>query len=82
VRLNGIVLLIGTIALGAVGQFNLAWQSMQVPIGLINGAISQVFFERLARVERGSMRPLVRATIKRAFLLGLPPFIIIYIIAP
>ncbi|NMA76144.1 MAG: oligosaccharide flippase family protein, partial [Actinomycetales bacterium] len=31
VRINGITLLIGTVALGAVGQFNLAWRILQVP---------------------------------------------------
>src|SRR5699024_7340269 len=45
-RTNGITLLIGTVALGAVGQFNLAWRILQVPIGLINSAISQVFFQK------------------------------------
>ena len=81
-RTNGITLLIGTVALGAVGQFNLAWRILQVPIGLINSAISQVFFQKLARVRPGEMLPLVRATILRSLLITLVPFGLIYLVAP
>ena len=81
-RTNGITLLIGTVALGAVGQFNLAWRILQVPIGLINSAISQVFFQKLARVRPGEMLPLVRATIIRSLLITLVPFGLIYLVAP
>ena len=82
VRLNGIPLLVGTIALGAVGQFNLAWRILQVPIGLINSAVSQVFFQKLARVKPGSMFPLVRATILRSLAIAVVPFGLIYLLAP
>ena len=81
-RTNGITLLIGTVALGAVGQFNLAWRILQVPIGLINSAISQVFFQKLARVRPGEMLPLVRATILRSLLITLVPFGLIYLVSP
>ncbi|MGP9583097.1 MULTISPECIES: lipopolysaccharide biosynthesis protein [unclassified Brachybacterium] len=82
VRINGITLLIGTVALGAVGQFNLAWRILQVPIGLINSAISQVFFQKLARVRPGEMFPLVRFTIIRSLLISIVPFGLIYLVAP
>ncbi|WP_245851267.1 lipopolysaccharide biosynthesis protein [Brachybacterium vulturis] len=82
VRINGITLLIGTVALGAVGQFNLAWRILQVPIGLINSAISQVFFQKLARVRPGGMLPLVRFTIIRSLLISIVPFGLIYLVAP
>ncbi|MGP9539029.1 lipopolysaccharide biosynthesis protein [Brachybacterium sp. AOP43-C2-M15] len=81
-RINGITLLIGTVALGAVGQFNLAWRILQVPIGLINSAISQVFFQKLARVRPGEMYPLVRATIIRSLLISIVPFGLIYLVSP
>ncbi|HEX7350291.1 lipopolysaccharide biosynthesis protein [Brachybacterium sp.] len=81
-RINGITLLIGTVALGAVGQFNLAWRMLQVPIGLINSAISQVFFQKLARVRPGEMFPLVRATIIRSLLIAIVPFGLIYLVSP
>lgn len=82
VRINGITLLIGTVALGAVGQFNLAWRILQVPIGLINSAISQVFFQKLARVRPGEMLPLVRFTIIRSMLIAIVPFGLIYLVSP
>lgn len=82
VRINGITLLIGTVALGAVGQFNLAWRILQVPIGLINSAISQVFFQKLARVRPGEMFPLVRVTILRSLVIAIVPFGLIYLVSP
>lgn len=82
VRINGITLLIGMVALGAVGQFNLAWRILQVPIGLINSAISQVFFQKLARVRPGEMFPLVRATILRSLVIAIVPFGLIYLVSP
>lgn len=82
VRINGITLLIGMVALGAVGQFNLAWRILQVPIGLINSAISQVFFQKLARVRPGEMFPLVRATILRSLVIAIVPFGLIYLLSP
>lgn len=82
IRTNGIVMIIGTYALNLVGQFNLAWTVLQVPIGLINGAIQQVFFRELADVKPGSMQRLIRATIRRALLLSILPFGAIYIVAP
>ena len=82
IRLNGIVLLIGSVALGAVGQFNLAWRLLQVPIGLINSAISQVFFQKLARVKPGGMTRLVRFTMMRSLLISLVPFGLLYLLAP
>lgn len=82
IRLNGIPLLIGLVALGAVGQFNMAWRILQAPIGLINSAISQVFFQRLARVHPGDMYRLVRATMIRSLLIATVPFGLIYLTAP
>lgn len=82
IRLNGIPLLIGLVALGAAGQFNIAWRILQAPIGLINSAISQVFFQKLARVQPGDMFRLVRATMTRSLLIAVVPFGLIYITAP
>ncbi len=82
IRANGIAMIIGKIAVGSLGQFNLAWRVLHVPIGLINGAVSQVFYRELARVKPGNMRRLTRATIKRAAVLSFIPFAIIYIISP
>ena len=82
IRLNGIPLLIGIVALGAVGQFNMAWRILQAPIGLINSAIAQVFYQKLSRVEPGDMHRLVKGTIIRSLLIAIVPFGLIYITAP
>jgi O-antigen/teichoic acid export membrane protein len=82
IRLNGIPLLIGMVALGAVGQFNMAWRILQAPIGLINSAIAQVFYQKLARVRPGDMHPLVRGTMIRSLLIAIVPFGLIYLTAP
>lgn len=82
VRTNGIVMIIGTFALSLVGQFNLAWRVLQVPIGLINGAVQQVFYRELADIKPGAMQQLIRKTIRRALLLSVIPFGTIYLISP
>ena len=52
------------------------------PLILINGAVARVFFQKLSTIEPGQMRPLVRVTIKRAILIGLAPFTLIYALSP
>lgn len=82
VRNNGIQMLIGVIALGALGQFNLAWRVLQAPIALLNGAIAQVFLERMSRVRRGELTGLVRGVMKRALLFAVLPFGMLWWLAP
>lgn len=82
IRTNGINMLIAAVALGSLGQFDKAWTLLQAPIALINGAIGQVFFQKLATVEPGRMLPLVSFVLKRAFLVGALPFTLLYFISP
>ena len=82
VRVNGIQMLVGLVAVSGLGQFNLAWRTLQVPIGLINGAISQVFYRELAAIKPGGMRLLVGRTTLRSAVFGIPPFIALYIVSP
>ncbi len=82
VRMNGMMILIGEISLVTLGHFDFAWRMLQVPVSLLQGAISQVFFQKLTTVERGRMEPLVRFVIKRALLFGIGPFIILFLISP
>ena len=81
-RLNGVNLLIGAWSVEALGQFNLAWRILEVPLALINGAVSQVFFHKLSTLEPGQMRPLVRLVIKRILVLALAPFAALYLVSP
>lgn len=83
VRVNGINALIGAyFAAGVLGQFGLAWRLLQAPLALINGALQQVFFQRLARTPRGQMTRVVRASIVRSAALGAVPFGLIALAAP
>ena len=83
VRFNGIILLL-TASFGSAvgGEFVKAWALTEAPVALLNGAIAQVFFQRLARTERGEMFPLVSSSIKRSLLLGIVPFVVLYLAAP
>ncbi|MEO8219366.1 MAG: oligosaccharide flippase family protein [Specibacter sp.] len=82
-RSTGMSLLIAALYSGAVlGQFYMAWRLLQIPIALINGAISQVFFQKLSITPRGRMYPFVRAAVVRSALLGIVPFVLIYLLSP
>ncbi|MBO1031819.1 oligosaccharide flippase family protein [Tessaracoccus sp. SD287] len=83
VRLNGINALVGAnYAAGPVGQFGMAWRLLQAPMGLINAAVAQVFFQRLATVERGQMTGIVRMAIVRSMVIGIVPFALIWSLGP
>lgn len=82
IRLNGINILIAAVAVGQLGQFDKAWTLLQAPIALINGAIAQVFFHKLATVERGHMSALVRFVLSRAALAGALVFVPLYFLSP
>lgn len=81
-RLNGINLIIGAASVGALGEFIIASQAVRAPVLLINSAVSQVFFQKLSIIEPGNMYREVKRSITRALLVGVPPFILFYVIAP
>ncbi|MHA7175541.1 oligosaccharide flippase family protein [Arthrobacter sp. Sr24] len=83
IRINGISLLIAVVYSGALlGQFYMAWKLLQIPLGLINGALSQVFFQRLSVMERGSMYSFAKSSVIRSAILGILPFALIYLLSP
>ncbi|MGA4506764.1 lipopolysaccharide biosynthesis protein [Propionibacteriaceae bacterium G1746] len=83
VRLNGINFLIAArYAGGPVGQFGMAWRLLQAPMGLINAAVSQVFFQRLATVRRGQMTSIVWRAVLRSAVVGIIPFALIWWLSP
>ena len=82
IRNMGINLLIGSVAVAALGQFQLAWAIMQGPIALIAGSVSQVFLKKLAVTEPGKMRTLVRFTLVRAAMVAVVPFAALFVVAP
>lgn len=83
IRLQGITILIGMFFSKALlGQFGQAWQLLQMPMGLINGALTQVFFQKLATTRRGAMFPVVRNAVLRSLVVGAIPFALIWLLAP
>ena len=83
VRTNGVTLLIGNLFDSvAVGHFGQAWKLLQTPAALINSSLSQVFFQKLATVERGGMLRIVRQSAVRSALIGVVPFTLIYFLSP
>ncbi len=82
IRTNGINLLIAKVSLGDFGEYNIANQAVKVPVILINSAVSQVFFQKLSKIEPGEMYKEVKNSIKRALLFGTAPFALLWIIAP
>ncbi|ALE92665.1 hypothetical protein AOC05_10690 [Arthrobacter alpinus] len=83
VRTNGINLIIGIVySQSMLGQFYMAWKLLEVPLGLINGALAQVFFQRLAVMERGTMFAFAKTTVYRSAVLGIIPFVLIYWLSP
>lgn len=81
-RNAGINLMIGAVAIASLGQFQLAWTTMQVPVGLIAGAVGQVFLKKLSDTPPGAMLPLVSRTLKRAALAAILPFALLALLAP
>lgn len=82
VRNNGINLLIGAASVAALGQFQLAWNTLQVPVALIAGSVSLVFLKRLSDATPGTMLPLVRTVLWRTGLAAVAPFALLYLLAP
>lgn len=82
IRDNGITLLIGSIALGEAGYYATSQRFLAIPIALINGAISQVFFQKLTEITPGNMRRFVSQAVQRATLIGIAPFALLWLVAP
>lgn len=82
-RLNLIpMMVIAYFGASAQGQFGMAWRVLQMPLALINGALSQVFYQKLTTVHRGQMLPLVKRSVIRSALLGVVPFALIFLLSP
>lgn len=83
IRTNGINIIIGIVYSGALlGQFFMAWKLLQLPLALINGALAQVFFQKLSVIERGSMFVFAKASVRQSIILGVIPFALIYWLSP
>ncbi|MFK3676451.1 oligosaccharide flippase family protein [Microbacterium sp. NPDC090218] len=82
VRLNGINLIIGAGSVSALGQFSMAWKLAQSPMALIAGAVSQVYYQRMASARPGELRRVVVSVTRNALLVGVIPFAALALLAP
>ena len=79
-RLAGINILIAKFFTTAVlGQFSLAWKMLQVPMALIGGSLSQVFFQTTASSKKNNLHSIVKKFLLKSILISAPLFLLIYI---
>lgn len=79
-RLSGINILIAKFFTTAtLGQFSLAWRMVQAPMSLIGGSFSQVFFQKVASVDKVDLNRIVKKFIIKVSLIASPMFLVIYI---
>jgi O-antigen/teichoic acid export membrane protein len=75
VRLNGINVLMGALYGSAMlGQYGLAWRTALLPSSLINGALGEVYYQRLSVAPRGQMTRLVFKFAAFSLAAGIVPF--------
>lgn len=81
-RLNGInVLLSAFFSISSLGQFALAWRLLQSPIALINGALSQVYYQHFTQLPNKERHSFLCSCIKKSFIIGILPFTVLYFIS-
>lgn len=79
-RLNGInVLLSAFFTVSSLGQFALAWRLLQSPISLINGALSQVYYQHFTQLPYEERHFFLCKCIKKSFIIGILPFTLLYL---
>jgi O-antigen/teichoic acid export membrane protein len=81
-RLSGISILIAKFFTTAtLGQFSLAWKMVQMPMGIIGGSLSQVFYQKVSSANKNDLYKIVIKFIIRAFIIAAPVFLLIYLFA-
>lgn len=83
IRVNGINLIIAGLGNPAVlGQFSMAWKVAQAPVGLVSGAVSQVFFPQMASAKPGKLHSLVKKAVRATSVVSLPAFALLAFVSP
>ena len=82
VRNSGINAGIAARAVSGLGQYNMAWRLTHAPVVLISGAVSQVFFRRMAKAPRGDMVRLLAAAVARMAAVAAAVCVPLYFLAP
>jgi O-antigen/teichoic acid export membrane protein len=82
IRLSGINILVAKFfATATLGQFSLAWKTIQLPMSLIGGSISQVFFQKVASSKKEDLYSMVKKFIVKVLMIAFPIFLFIYLFA-
>lgn len=82
VRFNGVNLVIGGQSMAALGQYSMAWRSVQAPLGLIGSSLTQVFFQRMAQEAQGRLEATLRRVTLQIAIGSLPFFLLFFFVAP
>ncbi len=78
-----ILLLAALFSAEAVGQFGLAFGTLALPLGLVTGAIGQVFFVRAAEAQRtGTLAETALAFYRRLLLITTFPALAVFVAGP
>jgi O-antigen/teichoic acid export membrane protein len=79
------IFIISTVfSFATLGFFSLAYRLVSLPTVLIANAIGDVYRQKIAVAynERGEFRDILLVTLKRTTIISLPPFIIVFLLAP
>jgi len=85
IRTSGSVMLISSFFGSAVlGFYALSLRVLQVPVGIIGSALGQVLYQKFSSMHNNNenLYPYVKKTVIKLFLLALPIFTFLYLIAP
>lgn len=67
-----------------LGSYSFAFRILKAPVGLIGSAVFQVFFQKASKASSQGerIRPMMWRLHKNLFLIGLPPFVLLFFYAP
>lgn len=79
-KLSAINIIIAKLfAISVLGQFSLAWRMLQIPMALLGNSLSQVFFQKIASVEKNDLSVIIKQFVINTSLIISPVFIAIYL---
>ncbi len=67
-----------------LGSYSFAFRILKAPVGLIGGAMSQVFYQKASKAyhDKENIQPLILKMYKNLFLIGFPLFLILFLFTP
>jgi O-antigen/teichoic acid export membrane protein len=78
-----VLLLAAFFTAGTVGQFGIAFGTLVLPLGLLTGAVGQVFFVRAAEAHRaGTLGPLTLGVFRQLLVMTVYPALVVAVAGP